>query len=114
MGSIISAANSKGANKVGTTCEHAPIGHAPKVIKGKFGMEGTIQLRVGDRVDARTKVAKHAVNSDLLADGWVHHVHNNCLIHRDTGATLKITRNFWHNAYKPGAYKVRARYTRTG
>lgn len=114
MGTIISAANTTGANKLGKTAESAQTGHAPRFVSIATGPESYEILEVDDHMDARTKVEKTQLNSDLMHAGWTHHVHNDCLIHRETGATLVITRNFWVGAYKPGAYKVRARYTRTG
>ena len=113
MGSIISVANSVGAIKVGKTSEHANTGHAPRFVSVATGPESYVIFERGDHYDAGTRIEKSQFNSDLMHAGWQHHVHHDCLVHTDTGATLDITRNFWVDAYTADARKVVARYTRS-
>jgi hypothetical protein len=103
--------NGSGWDKVGTV-KHANTGAATDSIGFHAGPEGYVALEVGEYVDARTKAQKTAINSGLNSSGWIAHTLADCRIHADTGAVIQIERNFWHNEYKPGAYKVRARFIR--
>jgi hypothetical protein len=94
MASTVRIHNGKGARTIGKATRTRNEGKAAESFGFFAGALGYVTLQVGEHVDAHTREQKKAINSGLLAAGWIAHTHHDAREHPE-GASIEIERNFW-------------------